>query len=75
MLIRVRGHIYIYIYIYILIRTESTRAQRTLIRAASSVRGCGGLQQMRLPPRKSDKSENDPSKNHYLSAGTIKNTK
>ena len=68
--------LYLPIAFYILIRTEVPE-----LRGHSSdyysnyVRRCRGLRQMQLPPRKSDKSENDPRKHHYLSAGTIKNTR
>ena len=35
---------------------------------------CGSLLFFRLPPRKSEISENHPCKNHYLSAGMVKNS-
>jgi len=68
-----------YWYIFqILIRTLSKYLSSEVFncrrRPSSSVRGRGGLQKTILPPRKSEKSENDPRKNHYLSDDPIKNT-
>ena len=67
----------IYIYIYILIRTESTRAQRTLIEfpPSSVLRPCVRRpSQIEISLCKSDIPENRPRRKRYLSADIVTNT-